>query len=105
VPRVRLQADVDLWLGSDVFRVRTNAGDQITAERAVGDNPMGKPFDQSFHVYYVAFKRKYPDHPCAKAYGTFIGELSAFEELDELEDATDVPLVTSTPPEGSDVSP
>jgi len=101
VPRVRLQADVDLWLGSDVFRVRTNAGDQITAERAVGDNPMGKPFDQSFHVYYVAFKRKYPDHPAAKAYGTFISELSAFEELDELED--DTPLPTPTPPAGSDI--
>ena len=105
MPRVRLQADVDLWLGTDVFRVRTNAGDQITAERAVGDNPMGKPFDQSFHVYYIAFRRKYPDHPCAKAFGTFMGELAAFEELDEadeLEDA-DTPLPTPTPPAESDI--
>jgi hypothetical protein len=100
----RLVTDVDLTLDGEVFRARTNAGDQLSAERAVGENPQNKPMDQMYHVYYFAFRRRHPDHPCAKAYGRFVEALEAFDEVDadaEREDESG-PLATRTLEAGSD---
>jgi hypothetical protein len=99
VPRV--VQNVDLTLDGETFRVRTHAGDLLSAERAVGEMPQNRPNDQVFHIYYFALRRKFPDHPAAKTYGRFVDMLEAFEDVDEDEDAAG-PLATPTLEAGSD---
>jgi hypothetical protein len=50
-------------------------------------------------VWYSAFKRAFPDHPAAKAFGRFV---DGCEAADELEDEDTDPLATPTPPAESE---
>jgi len=102
----RLVLEVDLTLSGETFRIRTNAGDQLRAERALGANPQEHPMEQVYHVWYAAFRRKYPDHPAAKAFGRFVDDLEATEDVPDEDDldATDEagPLAIPTLEAGSD---
>jgi len=101
VPKFVLE--VDLTVSGEVMRVRTNAGDQLRAERALGSNPADHPMEQVYHVWYAAFKRRYPDHPAAKAFGTFVDCLEATDDVDaDSDEAAEGPLVIPTLEAGSD---
>jgi len=98
----RLVLEVDLTLSGETFRIQTNAGDQLRAERAIGANPAEHPMEQVYHVWYAAFRRRYPDHPCAKAFGTFVDNLEATEDVDREDEDPAGPLAIPTLEAGSD---
>jgi len=51
--------------------------------------------EQVYQVWYSAFKRRYPDHPAAKAFGTFVDQLEANEDVSEPDELD--PLVPTRP--------
>ena len=60
----------------------TNAGDQLTAERGIGESPLNCPVELGMRVWWSAFKRRYPDHPAAKTFRAFVESLEAMDEQD-----------------------
>ena len=71
---------VRLTVGGEAFEVRTNAGDQLTAERGIGENPMNFPVELGMRVWWSAFKRANPEHPAARHFRTFVEDLDAADE-------------------------
>ena len=73
---------VDLTVDGERLRIKTNAGDQLNAERGIGKSPMDFPVELGMRVWYCAFKHGYPDHPAAKAFGRFVEALEGGDELE-----------------------
>jgi hypothetical protein len=73
---------VDLVLAGERVQIKTNAGDQLNAERGIGKSPMDSPVELGLRVWWSALRRQWPDLPQAKTFRAFVDDL---EEADEEE--------------------
>lgn len=89
----RYDVEVDLTVDGEVLRIKTCFADQLRAERALGRSPMDAPMEQVAQVWFAAFKRRYPDHPAAKAFGRFSDALQAHEDVERDDEDEPDPLV------------
>jgi hypothetical protein len=72
-----------LNLGGEPVELSTNYGDQLTAERAIGESPLNTPINLQAHVWYSAFRRANPEHPAGRTFRGFVDNLWGAEDLDE----------------------
>jgi hypothetical protein len=89
---------VDLVLAGEHVAIRTNAGDQLTAERGIGKSPMDSPVELGLRVWWSALRRQWPDLPAAKSFRTFVEDL---EQADE-EERPELDGLDPTRPAASD---
>jgi hypothetical protein len=74
--------ELEIVLDGEPFKVRTNGSDQLRGELELGESPAARPAAMGMRVAFVAFRRTYPDHPAAKAFGTFVDVLDDINDLD-----------------------
>jgi hypothetical protein len=74
------KSTVDVWLDGEKLTFRTRLDDQLNAERQIHENPANTPIELGSRTWWNAFKRAYPDHPCAKTFGRFAEALERSEE-------------------------
>jgi hypothetical protein len=77
---------VELTLNGERVRITTRAGDQLNAERGIGQSPLNSPVELGMRVWWSALRRQYPDHPAAKTFREFVDELDGGDELDEMDE-------------------
>ena len=81
--------ELEVMLDGEPFKVRTNGSDQLRAELELGESPATRPAAMGMRVAFVAFRRTYPDHPAARAFGSFVDVLDDISDLDPQPDALD----------------
>ena len=77
------QQDVEVTLDGEVFKCRSKAIDFTNAERQLvrdGGNVEKDQMALRFRIAYCVFRRHYPEHPAARAYGVFIDVLDDIRE-------------------------
>lgn len=90
---------VTLTLDGEAVKVKTNAGDQLTAERALNGPLMEHQAELGMRVWYSALRRQHPDHPASKSFRAFVEALEGADEEDETATRDDL---DPTQPVGSD---
>lgn len=73
---------VRLVIAGETFDVVTNMGDQLTAERGVGEDPRSHQGELGARVWWSAFKRANPEHPAARNFRTFVDDIDAADEVE-----------------------
>jgi hypothetical protein len=92
---------VTLVLAGERVEIRTNAGDQLNAERGIGagKSPLELPVELGMRVWFSALRRQHPEHPAAKNFRAFVEDL---EEGTEEEPDDEAAGLDPTRPADSD---
>ena len=102
------QQDIEVTLDGEVFKCRSKAIDFTNAERQLtrdGGDVQKDPLALRFRIAYCVFRRNYPEHPGARAFGVFVDVLDDIAEEQLLEDRDDGDPLDPTPGVGSGTSP
>ena len=89
---------VELTVAGERYEVVTNAGDQLTAERGIGESPMNFPVELGMRVWWSAFKRANPEHPASRNFRAFVEDLDGADVIDASADGNGLdptPVVAS----------
>jgi hypothetical protein len=81
--------DIEVTLDGEVFKCQTRAIDYTNAERQLvhdGGKVAEADIALRFRIAYCVFRRDYPEHPAAKAYGVF---LDVLDDINETPDDAD----------------
>ena len=103
------QQEIEITLDGEVFKCRSKAIDFTNAERQLtrdGGEVQKDQMGLRFRIAYCVFRRNYPDHPAARAFGIFLDVLDDIQEESTLDiDDDDGDLMDPSPAVGLDTSP